>query len=77
MCMHPYNFDNTWHLAVCRDPDNLDQKWHLDVLQISALEFSRERKMMSVLCRYGASSVLFVKGAPESVLQRCTQVCAF
>ena len=43
-------------------------------VQISALEFSRDRKMMSVLARQGPSLTLFCKGAPEAVLPRCTQV---
>lgn len=41
------------------------------------MEFSRDRKMMSVLCQKAASRpVLFVKGAPETVLERCTQASA-
>ena len=40
-----------------------------------ALPARRDRKMMSALCASGAGAgrrVLFVKGAPESVLERCT-----
>jgi len=44
--------------------------------QVSTLEFSRDRKMMSVRCRQGDRDVLFVKGAPESVLACCTHVRA-
>ncbi|PWA23204.1 hypothetical protein CCH79_00002195 [Gambusia affinis] len=38
------------------------------------LEFSRDRKSMSVYCtpvKAGAQSKMFVKGAPESVMERC------
>ena len=43
-------------------------------MQVAALEFSRDRKMMSVLCRQGVGCTLFCKGAPEALLQRCSQV---
>ncbi|EPQ58421.1 Ca-transporting ATPase [Gloeophyllum trabeum ATCC 11539] len=42
--------------------------------RLLTFEFSRDRKMMSVLVRLGSSGALFVKGAPESVLDRCTTV---
>ena len=40
------------------------------------LEFDRDRKSMSVVCREanGGQRWLFCKGAPESVLERCTHV---
>ncbi|NXP73413.1 AT2A3 ATPase, partial [Ramphastos sulfuratus] len=44
------------------------------------LEFSRDRKSMSVYCtptgpgHSAAGSKMFVKGAPESVIERCTHV---
>ena len=44
-------------------------------VQISTLEFSRDRKMMSVLAKGPDNQdVIFAKGAPESVLQRCSHV---
>ncbi|KAG8777165.1 hypothetical protein FRC12_000513 [Ceratobasidium sp. 428] len=43
--------------------------------RLMTFEFSRDRKMMSVLVRSNApaasSASLFVKGAPESVIERC------
>ncbi|PKI84091.1 P-type Ca(2+) transporter [Malassezia vespertilionis] len=39
-------------------------------------EFTRDRKLMSTMVRQGTNGArLLVKGAPESVLDRCTQVC--
>ncbi|XP_077995727.1 calcium-transporting ATPase sarcoplasmic/endoplasmic reticulum type-like isoform X2 [Glandiceps talaboti] len=40
------------------------------------LEFSRDRKSMSVFCdpAAGGSPKMFVKGAPEGILDRCTHV---
>ncbi|KAF6734130.1 Sarcoplasmic/endoplasmic reticulum calcium ATPase 3 [Oryzias melastigma] len=41
------------------------------------LEFSRDRKSMSVYCtpvKQGSQSKMFVKGAPESVMERCQYI---
>ncbi|KAF2730399.1 calcium ATPase [Polyplosphaeria fusca] len=40
--------------------------------RLSVYEFSRDRKSMSVLIQNGNSQKLLVKGAPESILDRCT-----
>ncbi|KAJ4316763.1 hypothetical protein N0V84_007701 [Fusarium piperis] len=40
--------------------------------RLATYEFSRDRKSMSVLVRNGNGKKLLVKGAPESVIDRCT-----
>lgn len=41
---------------------------------MSLLEFSRDRKMMSVLCSRKLQEIVFSKGAPESIISRCTNI---
>jgi len=51
--------------------------WTKDVDKKATLEFTRDRKSMSVLCADKSQSggnVLYVKGAPESILERCTKI---
>ena len=53
------------------------EHWASEMTRVALLEFSRDRKSMSVLCRpkgARATNVLFVKGAPECVLPRCTNI---
>ncbi|KAK4464882.1 hypothetical protein QBC42DRAFT_344353 [Cladorrhinum samala] len=40
--------------------------------RLATYEFSRDRKSMSVLVQNGNQQKLFVKGAPESIIERCT-----
>ena len=49
---------------------------HLDTRfpRLLTLEFSHDRKMMSVLVNDGNRGALLTKGAPESILDRCTFV---
>ncbi|EJD05979.1 Ca-transporting ATPase [Fomitiporia mediterranea MF3/22] len=42
--------------------------------RLMTFEFSRDRKMMSVLVNRSETFCLYVKGAPESVLDRCTSI---
>jgi P-type Ca2+ transporter type 2A len=42
--------------------------------RLLTFEFSRDRKMMSVLVQLDNSGCLFVKGAPESILERCNSI---
>eukprot|EP00922_Rhytidocystis_sp_ex-Travisia-forbesii_P036272 GHVS01053808.1.p1 GENE.GHVS01053808.1~~GHVS01053808.1.p1 ORF type:complete len:1139 (+),score=157.77 GHVS01053808.1:23-3439(+) len=50
--------------------------WDGDVEIYATLEFTRDRKSMSMLCREPSTTTntLFVKGAPESILERCNSV---
>lgn len=49
-----------------------------EITRLLTFEFSRDRKSMSVLARRSSASdanpILYVKGAPESILDRCTSV---
>ncbi|KAI3784247.1 hypothetical protein L1987_43342 [Smallanthus sonchifolius] len=48
--------------------------WENQFKKISLLEFSRDRKMMSVLCSRKQIEIMFSKGAPESILSKCTSI---
>ncbi|KAK9361869.1 hypothetical protein V1504DRAFT_450521 [Lipomyces starkeyi] len=51
-------------------------KYNGDHVRSATFEFSRDRKSMSVIVSSSVSgtSELFVKGAPESVIERCTSI---
>lgn len=48
--------------------------WENQFKKISLLEFSRDRKMMSVLCSRKQIEIMFSKGAPENILLKCTSI---
>ncbi|KAL4181762.1 hypothetical protein AMTRI_Chr12g239000 [Amborella trichopoda] len=48
--------------------------WEQQFKKIAVLEFSRDRKMMSVLCSRKQQEILFSKGAPESIIARCSNI---
>ncbi|KAI0340585.1 calcium-transporting ATPase [Trametopsis cervina] len=50
----------------------INEFYERTIPRLMTFEFSRDRKMMSVLVKRNGSGALFVKGAPESVLERCT-----
>ncbi|KAE9406381.1 calcium-transporting ATPase [Gymnopus androsaceus JB14] len=52
----------------------VNEYFERNIERILTFEFSRDRKMMSVLVKSDGAGSLFVKGAPESVLERCTSV---
>ena len=47
--------------------------WAGQFKRVAALDFTRDRKMMSVLASRKGQSILFTKGAAETVLAKCTQ----
>lgn len=58
-------------VSACR------QYWRDNMPKIATLEFTRDRKSMSVIVKdnlHGGDHRLLVKGAPESVLSRCTHI---
>merc|ERR1712126_533198 len=76
--INPYNVAKTGSRLECAKAvrKDMDTKWKKDF----TLEFSRDRKSMSSYCtpkkttRIGNGPKMFVKGAPEGVLDRCTYV---
>eukprot|EP00850_Spirogloea_muscicola_P004302 SM000018S03667 [mRNA] locus=s18:597179:607428:- [translate_table: standard] len=48
--------------------------WEQQYTKVATLEFSRDRKMMSVLCTRQGENIVFTKGAPEYVLAACSNV---
>ncbi len=66
-----------------RKPDGFDQagtwqraalSWRHAFERKATLEFDRGRKSMSTVCARGDTTSLYVKGAPDSVIARCTRV---
>lgn len=51
-----------------------NQYWESQFKKVSVLEFSRDRKMMSVLCSRKQTKIMFSKGAPESIVSRCSNI---
>jgi Ca2+ transporting ATPase len=52
----------------------VNEHYERSIPRLLTFEFSRDRKMMSVLVKTNGTGALFVKGAPESVVDRCTSV---
>ncbi|CAN6539772.1 hypothetical protein ACFX15_016116 [Malus domestica] len=48
--------------------------WEDHFKKISVADFTRDRKMMSVLCSRNQLQIMFSKGAPESIISRCTSI---
>ena len=48
--------------------------WSSQFHRIATVDFTRDRKIMSVLCTRKGQEIMFTKGAPENVLDRCSHV---
>ncbi|KAK6938564.1 Cation-transporting P-type ATPase, C-terminal [Dillenia turbinata] len=48
--------------------------WESQFKKVSLLDISRDHKMMSVLCSRKQLEIMFSKGAPESIISRCTNI---
>lgn len=74
--INPYDCDKRGSRLECAKAvrKDMENKWKKEF----TLEFSRDRKSMSTYCtpkkpsRIGSGPKIFVKGAPEGVLDRCT-----
>lgn len=69
-------FQNTKTVRGVEDSMVFSKFWEKGVDRLATLEFIRDRKSMSVLVKDLAAKTnhLYVKGAPESILERCTCV---
>ncbi|EKM55663.1 uncharacterized protein PHACADRAFT_256444 [Phanerochaete carnosa HHB-10118-sp] len=61
-------------LAPAVRANAVNEHYERTLPRLMTFEFSRDRKMMSVLIRRNGIGALFAKGAPESVLERCNSV---
>ncbi|WWC87715.1 potassium/sodium efflux P-type ATPase, fungal-type [Kwoniella dendrophila CBS 6074] len=52
----------------------VNEHYETRVKRVLTFEFTRDRKSMSVLAQSPSGTSLLVKGAPESVLERCSKV---
>ncbi|TDZ74335.1 Calcium-transporting ATPase sarcoplasmic/endoplasmic reticulum type [Colletotrichum trifolii] len=67
-------------VGPCAPPDSnpedcvhyASSKYENDFPRLATYEFSRDRKSMSVLVQNGQEKKLLVKGAPESIIERCS-----
>ncbi|KAI0747936.1 calcium-transporting ATPase [Daedaleopsis nitida] len=62
------------HLAPAVRANAVNDYYEQKIPRLMTFEFSRDRKMMSVLAMKNGTGVLYAKGAPESILERCSSV---
>ncbi|KAH9952194.1 calcium-transporting ATPase [Amylocystis lapponica] len=61
-------------LAPAVRANAVNEYYERTIPRLMTFEFSRDRKMMSVLASQDGNGILYAKGAPESILERCTSV---
>lgn len=67
------------NLSLSARSSAVNSHYESSITRLLTFEFSRDRKLMSVLVQRQSDAgtdkgALFVKGAPESVLERCTSI---
>ncbi|KAJ8475400.1 hypothetical protein ONZ51_g6565 [Trametes cubensis] len=73
-CPDPELAKNLPYLDPATRANAVNEFYERTIPRLLTFEFSRDRKMMSVLAQKNGTGVLFAKGAPESILERCTSV---
>lgn len=73
-CPDPEIAKNLPYLTPAARAGAVSDYFERTIPRLMTFEFSRDRKMMSVLARKNGTGILYAKGAPESILERCSSV---
>ncbi len=57
-------------LRICADDCGFDRQF----IRLAELPFTSERKMMSVAAETDGEKIIFTKGAPDILIEKCTQI---
>ncbi|RPD65944.1 calcium-transporting ATPase [Lentinus tigrinus ALCF2SS1-7] len=73
-CPDPELAKNLPYLSPSVRANAVNEYYERTIPRLLTFEFSRDRKMMSVLAQKNGTGILYAKGAPESILERCSSV---